>query len=215
MSGFLNLARRPFFNARPVVRTALVLWIAGVGLAVANAALFWGYSRGSAGRQAQLADVRRKIATENRAISAAEAQLKRGDLELLNRKVEFLNERIAERRFAWGRLFDRLGDALPRGVRVKSLATLNIVPPQRDVRRVARMPDRFELRIDGAAQNDEALLAFVDALFRHPAFREPKLERESRQGGELDFALTTTYIPAAAEKPAPDGAAPPGAGGAP
>ncbi len=210
MSGFLNLARRPFLNTRPVTRIALLLWLLGAGLAAANVLLFWGYVRGSAGRQAQLGKLAERRAETERAIGRAEDGLKRADLERLNRQVEFLNERIAERRFGWSRLFDRLADVLPPGVRIRSLATVNIVPPSRNQRRIVRLADRFELRIRGSAQSDEALLQLVDALFRHSAFRDPSLAKEARQGsGEIDFDLGVTYIPGDDDVPAEAPAGPP------
>ncbi|MGE5234508.1 MAG: hypothetical protein ACM3OB_10390 [Acidobacteriota bacterium] len=211
MSGFLNLARRPFLNARPVSRIAVLLWVLGAGLGVANVLLFRGYLRGTAGLQTQLADLAQRRAATEQAIGRAEAELKGADLEHLNREVEFLNERIAERRFGWSRLFDRLAEVLPGAVRIRSLASVNIVPAGRDARRVARLADRFELRILGTAQSDEALLQLVDALFRHPAFSAPNLSREARQSsGEINFDLTVTYLPAAKDAPetAPPAAAP-------
>jgi len=209
MSGFLNLARRPFLNARPVARIAVVLWLLGAGLCAANVWLFRGYLRGTAGLQTQLADLAQRRQATEQAIGRAEAELKGADLEHLNRQVEFLNERIAERRFGWSRLFDRLAEVLPGAVRIRSLASVNIVPTERDTRRVARLADRFELRILGTAQSDEALLQLVDALFHHPAFSAPNLAREARQSsGEINFDLTVTYLPAAQGAPA---AAPPSA----
>jgi hypothetical protein len=47
MTGSLNLSRKPYVNSRPVVRTALLLWIVGGLLLLGNVFLFWSYLSGS------------------------------------------------------------------------------------------------------------------------------------------------------------------------
>ena len=84
-----------------------------------NVALWLGYRRDSTDLRQRLADVRSRAET----VSAEVVDLSKGldRLEALNEQVEFLNERIAERTFPWSLLFERLGEILPLGVRLKSL----------------------------------------------------------------------------------------------
>ncbi|MEO8502747.1 MAG: PilN domain-containing protein [Acidobacteriota bacterium] len=205
MSRALNLARRPFVNARPVRRVAILLWVLGAGLLVGNAYLFQGYRQSSAGKQAELALVRDRIASEERKIASVDGDLERSRVPQLMQQVQFLNLRIAERTFDWGRLFDRLAEALPWDVRILNLSPVSVVPDETAARRqgglVTLVPrDRFQLRISGTAQSDEALLKFVDALFKHASFEGPNLHREDRKDG-VSFDLSVTYLPGAEAAP--------------
>lgn len=199
MSRMLNLARAPFVNARPVVRVSAVLWALGALLLVANLLLFTGFRRSSRGRQAELELVRDQIAREQKRIGDLVAAVERARVPQLAQQVQFLNARIAERTFDWGLLFDRLADVLPWNVHVVSLSPVTVqvqgTGTARGAARAVRLaPDRFRLNVAGVAQNDEALLAFVDRLFQHPAFQSPDLQRESRKDG-IGFDLAVTYLP--------------------
>ena len=213
MSRILNLARAPFVNSRPVVRAALALWLFGGGLLAANVVLFAGYRSSTAGKQADLEFTRERIAAEQKKIGDLAAQLDRSRVPQLAQQVQFLNARIAERTFDWGLLFDRLAGVLPWNVRIGSLSPVTVQAEKRAGGRGATAPEltpeRFRLHIAGAAQDDEALLAFVDALFQHASFQGPDLQRETRQG-ELAFDLAVTYLPGA-EPPATAAATPAGA----
>ena len=205
MSRALNLARRPFVNARPVRRVAILLWVLGAGLLIGNAYLFQSYRENSSGKQAELALVRDRIASEERKIASLDGDLERSRVPQLMQQVQFLNLRLAERTFAWGRLFDRLAEALPWDVRILNLSPVSVIPDEASARRqggsVIQVPrDRFQLRISGTAQSDEALLKFVDALFKHPSFEGPNLHREDRKDG-VSFDLSVTYLPGAEGAP--------------
>jgi len=128
-----------------------------------------------------------------------------------NREVAFLNERIADRRFPWGRLFTDIEEVLPWNTRLRSLA------PQPSERRRRRQvepgPDvaaRVMLDISGEAQDDEGLHELIDSLFAHPSFDGPKLRHESRQdAGPLDFTIAVAYTPGiAATEPGTDATEP-------
>ena len=64
-------------------------------------------------------------------------------------------------------------------------------------RRRATTPDdgRVSLNIDGLADNTEHLLEFVDRLFEHESFEEPKLSSESRDVSGVRFRLEVKYLP--------------------
>jgi hypothetical protein len=69
--------------------------------------------------------------------------------------------------------------------------------------------ERIALDLQAVARDDEAMLDFVDILFRHPSFAEPKLEIEQRQErtSEVNFRVLVFYLPAAGS---PKAAASPG-----
>lgn len=210
-----NLARRPFVNLRPLRRAAGALWALGALLLVANLALYGGHVRGTRDLRAQFREADRALAREEAAIAELDDELARRDLARQNEQVAFLNRRIAERTFGWSNLFARLGEVLPRDVRIYSLAPVNIVPARERRNALGEPPpaaSAFGLRIAGAARDGEALLELIDALFAHPSFSAPSLSRESRQDGELAFDLGLTYrsrAAAAVPEPEPGLPAPP------
>ncbi|MXZ37722.1 MAG: hypothetical protein F4230_02815 [Holophagales bacterium] len=197
MSRFLNLAARPFVNRRPWRRLTALLWALGLALLTLNAVLYWGYLTGSADARAELAGLREQLAGDQTELDRLSAELTRLDLEAQNREVTFLNERIADRRFPWGQLFNDIEEALPWNTRLRSLA------PERGDRNRRRRTDfgtgdrsRVVLDLTGEARDDQGLLDLIDALFEHPAFDDPKLLHESRQdAGPLDFTIAVVYLP--------------------
>ena len=198
MSMLLNLAARPFVNRRPWRRLTAVLTL--------NAVLYWGYLTGSADARAELAGLRDQLAGDRTELDGLRTELTRLDVEAQNREVAFLNERIADRRFPWGQLFNDIEQVLPWNTRLRSLA------PQRGDRNRRRRAElragdqtRVVLDLTGEAQDDQGLLELVDALFEHPAFDDPKLLHESRQdAGPLDFTIAVVYLPDAAPGGADD-----------
>ena len=190
-----NLARRPFANERPVRRLTLVLWSLGGLLTVLNGFLFYRYATSNVEGRDQLREVRAGIEAELETVEELRRSLVGFDLDEQNEEIRFLNRRIAERTFPWSVLFEQLGEVLPRGVRLNSLAP-RLPEPVRGRSRVPRDP-RVQLTIDGAARDGEELLAFVDGLFAHPAFESPDLERESTDAAArlVSFNLETLYRP--------------------
>jgi hypothetical protein len=70
------------------------------------------------------------------------------------------------------------------------------------------LPQRVGLEMNGVARDSDALYGFVDALFAHPAFERPDLQRESHRE-EVEFTLSAIYLPDVAT-PSGEGSAPPG-----
>lgn len=212
MRSLPNLAGRPFVNERPAKRLIGALWALAVVLLLTNGYRYWRYATTNVEGREQLQSIRAQTNDELARVDELRATLASFDLRSQNEEIEFLNRRIAERSFPWSELFEQLGEVLPRGVRVRSLAP-ELPEPQR--RRRGRTPQetRVTLRIDGAAESGEALLDFVDSLFAHPAFEQPLLEREAREGGSnlISFNLETYYRPRLASEQLADASAPAGA----
>jgi Tfp pilus assembly protein PilN len=200
-----NLARRPFVNARPVARLAAALWLVGVVLAVANVLAVSAYLSDSREKRERLDTLEAAVASALERADTVEAELAGLDLADLNDRVAFLNRRIAERAFTWGRLFDDLSAVLPQEVRIVGISPLSLVEPERKGQ-TPRKPGRsaaasadgqpeFSLKFNGLARSSEPLLDFIDALFARPDFSLPDLASESNEAGGLAFVATATYRP--------------------
>ncbi len=213
MSESLNLSRRPFINSRPVLRTALLLWLVGGLLLLGNVFLFWSYLSGSSEKRAERDRLEGEVESEQRVVADLEARLAGLDLGQQNEQVAFLNRKISERAFSWSLLFDRLSEVLPNDVRLMQLQPAAIAgddrPGSRNAPSVSTGPavrgrkplgtsDRVPLIVRAEAKTDEALSDFVDNLFGHPAFDDPDWSRETRDDdneGRLRFDLRVTYLP--------------------
>lgn len=195
---WLNLASGPFVNVRPVRRVGSLLWVAGVGLAVINGWLYWTYFSGSGEMRELLLETERSIGQEEAAVADLDRQIESLDLVWMNEQVEFLNLEITARTFPWSELFDRLVEVLPDDVRLIRLnPELGAKRQQRrNTRRAVAKRTEVTMQLEGEARDDEQLLAFVDAFFAHPSFRNPSLATESRRAaGDVVFVLTVEYLP--------------------
>jgi Tfp pilus assembly protein PilN len=211
MSDSLNLSRRPYVNSRPVVRTALILWIVGALLLLGNVFLFWSYLSGSTEKRAERDRLEESVIKQQKVVSDLDARLSQLNLEQQNEQVAFLNRKISERTFSWSLLFQRLSEVLPDDVRLLQLQPAAIAGDDRPGARPApsttlrgRKPmgtsDRVPLIIQAEAKTEEAQLEFLDKLFAHPAFDDPDVSRETRDednNNRLRFDVRVTYIPAA------------------
>jgi Tfp pilus assembly protein PilN len=209
----LNLARRPFLNSRPVVRVALLLWLLGLALLLVNLWQFLGYRGRSADKREQIARSEAEIERQRAALARLQKTLDGFDLEAQNQKVDFLNKQIAERTFSWSQLLDRVAERLPNDVRLNRLAPLTGDKTEKEFQRTRQtrrgaQGDEVPLLITGETRKGEALLSFIDSLYKAP-FSYPDLTREeTEEGGQLvKFELTVQYRPG----PATGVAAPPGA----
>jgi Tfp pilus assembly protein PilN len=204
-AGGLNLARRPFVNGRPVTRVGLLLWLLGGLLLLGNVFVYVSYVAGTGEKRVELAKVVQQKETEQRTIAQLNDRFASLDLARQNEQVDFLNEKIAERTFSWSQLFDRLAKLMPADVRLTRLSPRGVVDTEVDRRRRGAPPprkkgqdDRVTLAIGGEAKSDQALLKFVDNLFADPAFLEPDLTQQTKEGGGKDvikFDLRVGYLP--------------------
>ena len=194
----LNLSRSPFLNRRPVRRFCLVLWLLGIVLVTLNVTSYLRNRSGSTDLRAQLRGLQAEIESVGGEIEGLQATLVELGPERQNSRVMFLNERIAERTFPWGELFDDLGEVLPRKVRLRNLnpkvdaagsgrnAPLDGEPARR----------RVSLALQGVAKSDNAVYDLLDALFAHPSFTSPELNNERRQdSSQISFVIHVVYLP--------------------
>ena len=190
--GGLNLARAPFLNRRPVWRFATVAWVLGAAILALNVMLWLGYRADSTDLRQRLADVRQEIEVVSTGVVELGSELDALGLESQNARIEFLNERLAERTFPWSRLFERIGSILPLGVK---LAGLNPSFGKSGSSRHGRSRETVGLQLQGSARSDEDLYGFVQALFDDPAFSSPTLHNEDVLDGTISFRLDVVYFP--------------------
>lgn len=193
----LNLARRPFVNSRPITRLAVLLWLVGGALAVWNGLEIWRLTSSLGERRRALAAAEVRAAEGQARIAVLQAELRDIDLLEENEETAFLNREIERRTLSWTGLFQRLGEVLPRQVRLIQIVPSLASPAQRRPPPGATTPAEgwISLSLTGYAENDDALLDFVDTLFAHPSFDAPDLEREAVPPGEpLQFELKVSYL---------------------
>lgn len=193
----LNLAEAPFTNERPVRRTAVLLWILGVGLLVLNVMLYQRYISRQQQRSTAIESFESRRFEAEIAIQELQEELSGLDLAKQNRQIEFLNSQIAKRTFSWSRLIDRLAEVLPNTVQLRGVSPR--VSDQRGSNTVVAgvgTDQTVTVELVGESRSGESILAFVDALFEHPSFVAPKLLNESRRDEDLNrFTLKVFYLP--------------------
>lgn len=200
---FLNLSQRPFRNNRPVVRAALLLWLGGAILLAINVSSFWDYLSGSADKRAQIAKGAEDLARRETAVRQLEVRLDSYDLGANNEKVDFLNEKIAQRTFSWSLLLERIGEVLPNDVRLNQLEPASEAKPGNRSARSRRRPQdapegSIPLAITGQSRSFEALLRLQSNLFAHPAFGSyPNVSTQTRNDEDnlITFDLSALYVP--------------------
>lgn len=194
MSHELNLAKRPFFNPRPVLRVTILLWVLGAAVAAFNVRLYFSHYSGSSEIIERQEGLGESVDRERQRVRELEAELARYDLTLQNDQADFLNSKIAERSFSWSMLFDRLGEVMPADVRLSSLSPS--FGNDRGRSRSETLENEVLLGIRGTAKSSEVVLEFIDSLFEHSSFRAPNLISESLQESTLlDFNLNVIYEP--------------------
>ncbi|HEX4960303.1 MAG TPA: PilN domain-containing protein, partial [Thermoanaerobaculia bacterium] len=208
-----------FGNSRPVVRIALLLWLLGLGLLLANVLVFRSYLSDSADKRAQIARGEEELLRQQKDVADLQTRLNGYDLVRLNDQIDFLNTQIDARTFSWSQLLDRITEVLPNDVRLSRLVPQTGSKARKEVPRASKRKLRegeVVLSISGVTRSDEALLQFVDNLFAHPAFGDPNLAQEQRTddgSNQVKFELTVSYVPTATRRSvvvegAPTGAAP-------
>ncbi len=195
----LNLARRPFANGRPVVRMALLVGLLGALLLVANVAGYWRYLEDSRTKRAEREALSAEREQIERRIGDLSHQLESFDLDRQNLQVGFLNQRIAERKFSWSTLLDRLARELPGDVRLISLRPKSDDSKRRTSAKSATAGgggERIHLEIDGQAKSVDAMLLFVDRLFARAEFADPDPQSQQQDDkGLINFKLGVDYLP--------------------
>jgi len=202
----LNLARRPFLNRRPVLRLGIALWVLAGCILLLDGTIYYRYVMGSRDRRQTLSSLDLRLSREQQKIGELEGAPEFENLSDYNARIGYLNQLIAQRAFPWGRLFDRLGEVMPEGVRLRRLAP-TVIAGEAEDGDTASQSEPVRLALEGLARSEDDLYDFVDALFRAPDFDNPVLARESGTGDNHAFSMTVTFLTAMKPESAPPEAA--------
>ena len=185
MSRGWNLARRPFYDDRPIWAIAAILAVAGVALLAANLRQVADYRRGVADVQASVDALEaRQHKAETRAQSARSA-LSSYRVSAMADESRNLARIVAERRFSWTTLLTRLEKTLPPLVGVAHLQP--------------RFDKEGEVWLDMqlVAKGPEAVVPTIAALSKDPAFANVELRSETTgEPGSPDpfqFTVSSKY----------------------
>ncbi len=191
-SNTLNMARRPFANQAPVLRVGVLLAVLSLTLLLFNVERYRNYFSGR-GKEArhQLTEIAGQMRSLDKELVALQRQLAGYDIGSLNTRIAFLNLRIRERVFGWGRLFEDLEAVIPADVRLLRLSPRQIDGGDGD--------GRVALTIQGVARTEEGLLNLIDAMFDHRRFVDPSPDRQTERNNQHEFNLTVIYLPPPAD----------------
>lgn len=167
MSRTFNFARRPFQDDRPVYVAAVVLFLAGAALLVANVRLFTDFRRQVADTRTGIAALEDRRLRADRKIETSKSAVSAYKLSALADESRGLAKIVAERRFSWTTLLARLERTLPHEV---GLAHLQ---PRFEANGLIRLDMQFY------AKNREAVVKTIAALAKDPAFDEVDLRSET------------------------------------
>jgi Tfp pilus assembly protein PilN len=167
MSRTFNFARRPFQDDRPVYVAAVVLFLAGAALLVANVRLFTDFRRQVADTRTEIAALEDRRLRADRKIETSKSAVSAYKLSALADESRGLAKIVAERRFSWTTLLARLERTLPHEV---GLAHLQ---PRFEANGLIRLDMQFY------AKNREAVVKTIAALAKDPAFDEVDLRSET------------------------------------
>jgi Tfp pilus assembly protein PilN len=190
MSRAWNFARRPFQDDRRVYAAAGALFLAGVLLLSANLKLFGDYRRQVADTRAEVAALEGRMARADEKARTAKSALASYKVSALAEESRGLAQIVAERRFSWTGLLNRLERTLPSEVGL------------------AHLQPRFEkdgevfLDLQLYAKSREAVVKTIAALSKDPAFGEVDLRTETNatEAGAAEpfqFQIGTRYEPGA------------------
>jgi Tfp pilus assembly protein PilN len=202
-----ELATRRFRNLRPVRRASILMWVVGGFVLAFNIWLYATHFSALSSHHERLAELEAELEVERAEVDDFESRISEVDLGWQNRQVVLLNALIEQRTFSWSDLIDDLAEVLPPQVRLYRLTPRIAADDAARGRDTAAAEERrVALGISGSADTDEALLAFIDALFEHPRFANPRLAGESRgEAGDISgFTMTADYLPAAVSTEAAD-----------
>ncbi|HKQ61282.1 MAG TPA: hypothetical protein VJS92_08310, partial [Candidatus Polarisedimenticolaceae bacterium] len=193
----LNLASRPFRNNVLLWAVHLLSLTLLAGASVWMARAYTTHAqlvrdlRGTATSAEQKSG--ELAARERRAHEAIE----RRDLKTLQTVVDKANEVIHWKAFSWTRLFNRLEDVLPYGVRTTSVRPIFHGEGLQDrLRNTGRRGTSRVVAVDGVAVRLDALLELERNLLADTYFGGVEPERYTvGKNGEITFQLKFDYFP--------------------
>ncbi len=185
----LNVATNPLqLHRKFLAVSSLIGVIAGI-VCLALAWHVYSVRQGNAALRAKAAAVREEMVGLMGQRDQLEAFFKQERNARLNQRSTFLNSLIDEESLNWTQMFMDLEKIMPTGVRLMSIEP-------------AHEKGQVLVKFQVGAISDEAKLKFLRALEKSPAFRDVKVEHETRSDpqegtGDLDHLhvqLTALYV---------------------
>lgn len=180
----LNLASRPYRNDRPFYAGVAALLLLLGFLMVKNIETAVDYFSATKNTRAEIAQLERQIAAEEKRAADLDAQIKRLDLRRLNTRVAYVNTQIATRAFSWSQLLSLLERVVPSDVRIKSL-TPSI-----------SKDGSTHLQIECESKSQQGLITLLNRMLLDPHFVRPFPTSESlMENGLRRFSVEVDYRP--------------------
>jgi type IV pilus assembly protein PilN len=185
----LNVATNPLQMHRQFLAvSSLIGVIAGI-VCLALAWHVYSVRKGNSALRAKAAAVREEMIGLMGQRDELEAFFKQERNAKLNQRSTFLNSLIDEESLNWTQMFMDLEKIMPTGVRLMSIEP-------------AHEKGQVMVKLQVGAISDEAKLKFLRALEKSPAFKEVKVEHETRSdpqegSGDLDHLhvqLSAVYV---------------------
>ena len=168
----LNLARRPFVDARAANAAVALVVLAAVVLTALSVRTVWRYLDGSRKTRESIVRLRTEIDRTEEQRRSREAALARVDVADLSASASDAASIARRRRFSWTRFLSRLEEALPGTVRVSAIS----LRKEEDVAK-GRGKDLREqgARVDLTLVSKEAdgMPSVLRAFFQSPWFDRP------------------------------------------
>ncbi len=181
-----NLASKPRSNTRPVWVLTWAAVLIGLVLTAVNIRLFL-----SSNQTLDEQIVRRDMLQLQRDALAGEfsghaAVLEQVPWQNLGARIQLVNEVLAEHRFSWSDLLDRLAEVLPWQVRVVTVSPL-------------LGDEGVTLVLEAVSKDRDGFLELLDRMVTDPYFDDPRPSRETwpegGQSSEYLFSMRVLYLP--------------------
>lgn len=179
----LNLSTAPHPNNRPFIAAAGLLGTIGLlALLILSHAAFQSW-RANRDIRISIARLEQQIEANEQKQRALEEYFRTPQAQQVLDRASFLNSLIDERSFPWTKVFGDLGETLPAGVRVVSIAP--------------RLENgRALVKVTVGALSDDAKVKFLQTLERSKDFKDIQVQAEHREqtSNEILVDLTAWYI---------------------
>ncbi len=190
----LNLARKPFVDARAANAVVALLLVAVVALTALSVRTVWRYLDGSRKTRDAIVRLRTEIDRTEELRRSKEAVLARVDVAELAASASDATAIARRRRFSWTRFLSRLEEALPGNVRVAAVflhkGEDSAKAGAKDLREQGAMVDLTLVSKDPDGMPKVLRAFFASPWFDRPAPRsEEGLDRQNFDGARLQLGV--------------------------
>ncbi len=188
----LNLARRPFVNARPSTVAAVALTLLVLVLSVVSVRTLARYLDGSRRTRLAIASLRTEISSLEENRRRAEGRLAKFDLAALEASASDANAIAVRRSFSWTRFLSRLEKTLPYDVRVSAIALSRAERSEMG----RPLPSReIPVQLVLISRQPDGLPRAIRAFYASPWFDRPTPQSEDRaERGDPDGRRLTLSV---------------------